>query len=84
MPATLYLVAQREYGPAAFLFIWGTLAVDLVDNILRPVLISGRAEVPTLAVFIGVMGGISAFGLIGVFLGPIVLGLVIALLRSDF
>jgi predicted PurR-regulated permease PerM len=58
--------------------------VDLVDNILRPVLISGRAEVPTLAVFIGVMGGISAFGLIGVFLGPIVLGLVIALLRSDF
>ena len=52
-----------------------------VDNFLRPLLISGRVEVPTLAVFIGVMGGLSAFGFIGLFLGPIVLGLVVALFR---
>ena len=52
-----------------------------MDNFLRPLLISGRVEVPTLAVFIGVMGGLSAFGFIGLFLGPIVLGLLVALFR---
>jgi predicted PurR-regulated permease PerM len=60
---------------------WGTIIVGSADNILRPMLISGRSEVPTLAVFIGVMGGLSAFGFIGLFLGPIVLALVVALLR---
>jgi predicted PurR-regulated permease PerM len=53
----------------------------MVDNFLRPLLISGRAEVPTLAVFIGVMGGLQAFGFIGLFVGPIVLGLLVALFR---
>jgi predicted PurR-regulated permease PerM len=52
-----------------------------VDNFLRPLLISGRAEVPTLAVFVGVMGGLQAFGFIGLFVGPIVLGLLVALFR---
>jgi predicted PurR-regulated permease PerM len=52
-----------------------------VDNFLRPILISGRVEVPTLAVFVGVIGGLSAFGFLGLFLGPIVLGLVVALFR---
>jgi predicted PurR-regulated permease PerM len=60
---------------------WGIIVVGGVDNVLRPMLISGRAEVPTLAVFIGVMGGLSAFGFIGLFLGPIVLGLLVALFR---
>jgi predicted PurR-regulated permease PerM len=57
--------------------------VGLVDNLLRPLLISGRAEVPTLAVFIGVIGGLAAFGFIGLFVGPIVLGLLIALFRFE-
>jgi predicted PurR-regulated permease PerM len=46
-------------------------------------LISGRAEVPTLAVFVGVMGGLSSFGFIGLFIGPIVLGLLVALFRFE-
>ena len=57
--------------------------VGTADNVLRPLLISGRADVPTLAVFIGVIGGLSAFGFIGLFLGPIVLGLLIALFRYE-
>ena len=57
--------------------------MGLVDNLLRPLLISGRAEVPTLAVFIGVIGGLAAFGFIGLFVGPIVLGLLIALFRFE-
>jgi predicted PurR-regulated permease PerM len=82
-PAVLYLALQGEPGHAVFMAAWGAIVVSAADNFLRPMLISGRSEVPTLAVFIGVMGGLSAFGLIGLFLGPIVLGLVVALLRFE-
>ena len=80
-PGALYLASRGDYGHAIFLTLWGTIAVGMVDNFLRPLLISGRAEVPTLAVFIGVMGGLQAFGFIGLFVGPIVLGLLVALFR---
>ena len=80
-PGVLYLASQGDYGHAIFLTLWGTIAVGMVDNFLRPLLISGRAEVPTLAVFVGVMGGLQAFGFIGLFVGPIVLGLLVALFR---
>jgi predicted PurR-regulated permease PerM len=80
-PGALYLASQGDYGHAIFLALWGTIAVGMVDNFLRPLLISGRTEVPTLAVFVGVMGGLQAFGFIGLFVGPIVLGLLIALFR---
>jgi predicted PurR-regulated permease PerM len=79
----IYLVTQAEYGHAIFLVVWGALVVGTADNVLRPLLISGRADVPTLAVFVGVVGGLSAFGFIGLFLGPIVLGLLIALFRFE-
>jgi predicted PurR-regulated permease PerM len=81
LPAALWLASQGQHGAAIFVLAWGALVVGSVDNFLRPILISGRVEVPTLAVFIGVMGGLSAFGFIGLFLGPIVLGLLVALFR---
>ena len=82
-PGALYLATQGAFGHAIFLVVWGVLVVGTADNVLRPLLISGRADVPTLAVFIGVVGGLSAFGFIGLFLGPIVLGLLIALFRYE-
>jgi predicted PurR-regulated permease PerM len=81
IPAALWLLSQGQVHWAVFLTVWGVVVVGSVDNFLRPMLISGRAEVPTLAVFIGVMGGLSAFGFVGLFLGPIVLGLLVALYR---
>ncbi|HZF25016.1 MAG TPA: AI-2E family transporter [Steroidobacteraceae bacterium] len=81
VPAVLYLLTQGRYGAAIFLALWGALLVGLMDNLLKPLLISGRAEVPTLAVFLGVIGGLSAFGPIGTFLGPVLLAMTIALLR---
>jgi predicted PurR-regulated permease PerM len=80
-PATIYLAAQGRWGAMIFLLIWGALLVSLVDNVVRPMLVSGRAAVGTLTVFIGVLGGIAAFGAIGLFLGPVVLALIIALIR---
>jgi predicted PurR-regulated permease PerM len=81
IPATIVLGAQGRWGAAIFMLLWGTLLVSLVDNIVRPMLVSGRAPVGTLTVFIGVLGGIAAFGAIGLFLGPVVLALIIALIR---
>ena len=78
MPAVGMLLFQGRYGAAIVLAAIGLL-VSTVDNFLKPLLISGRAVVPTLAVFIGVVGGLFAFGVIGMFLGPVVIALALAL-----
>jgi predicted PurR-regulated permease PerM len=75
------MAAQGRWGAAIFMTVWGALLVSLVDNIVRPMLVSGRANVGTLTVFIGVLGGIGAFGAIGLFFGPVILALIIALIR---
>jgi predicted PurR-regulated permease PerM len=80
VPAVVVLALQGRWYAAIFLLVWGGL-VATIDNVLRPILVSGRAQVGTLTVFIGVLGGVSAFGPIGVILGPLVLALVIALVR---
>jgi predicted PurR-regulated permease PerM len=80
-PAAVWLMATDHAGAGTFLLVWGTLIVGLADNMLRPVLIAGRSEVPTLAVFVGVLGGLTAFGMVGMFLGPLVISLVVALVR---
>ena len=80
-PAAIVLAGQGKWGWAAFMVVWGALLVSLVDNVVRPWLVSGRADVGTLTVFIGVLGGLSAFGAIGLFLGPVILALMIALIR---
>ena len=79
-PAVVYLLATSQWGWAIFMLIWGT-GVSLSDNLLRPLLISSQAPVSILAVFIGVIGGVSAFGMIGVIIGPVLLTVIAALLR---
>ncbi len=81
VPAAIVLATQGRWGATLFMVIWGALLVSLVDNVVRPMLVSGRANVGTLTVFIGVLGGLAAFGAIGLFLGPVVLALIIALIR---
>jgi predicted PurR-regulated permease PerM len=78
VPAVGVLLAQGRYTAAIALVVVGAI-VSSVDNFLKPLLISGRAFVPTLAVFIGVIGGLAAFGMIGLFLGPVVIALALAL-----
>jgi len=81
LPGVLWLgFGSHRWGWAIALLGWG-LILSTLDNVVRPLLISGRAEVSTLAVFLGVVGGVSAFGPIGLVLGPVLLSLVIALLR---
>src|SRR5688572_332082 len=80
VPAVIVLAAQDRWYAALFMALWGGFVVT-IDNFLRPWLVSGRAEIGALTVFIGVLGGVGAFGPIGIFLGPLVLALAIALVR---
>jgi predicted PurR-regulated permease PerM len=80
VPAVVFLAATSQWGWAIFMLIWG-LGVSVSDNLLRPLLISRQAPVSTLAVFVGVIGGISAFGMIGVIIGPVLLTVIASMLR---
>jgi predicted PurR-regulated permease PerM len=80
VPAVLYLMFAGRWGAAIFLAAWSA-GVGIVDNILRPFLTSRRAEVSTLAVFVGAIGGASAFGILGLVIGPVLLSFVVALLQ---
>jgi predicted PurR-regulated permease PerM len=79
-PAALWLFFDGRVGYGIFLLLWG-LALGGLDNVLRPLLISGRAKISALAVFVGVLGGIPAFGAIGIIAGPVLLSLVLALME---
>ncbi|MBS0399280.1 MAG: AI-2E family transporter, partial [Proteobacteria bacterium] len=80
VPAAIVLFAQNHWGYGTFMVVWGLLSSS-ADNVVRPMLISGRARISTLAVFIGVLGGISAFGPLGLVLGPVILSLALALIQ---
>ena len=79
---SLSLLAHGETQAALGLFLWGALVVSWVDNLIRPLVISGPTRIPFLLVFLGVLGGIHAFGLIGLFLGPVLLAVSVAIWRE--
>jgi predicted PurR-regulated permease PerM len=80
VPAVIYLAATGQWGWAIFMAVW-TAIVSTSDNVLRPYLTQQRASVSTLTVFVGVIGGVAAFGFIGSLIGPVVVALIVALLR---
>jgi len=77
-PATGYLFFEGSYIKGVVLLLYGTFVITMVDNILRPIIISGRTKMPTLAVFFSVLGGIKFFGIIGFIMGPLVLALFVS------
>ena len=72
-PAAFWLFQQGELGWAIFVAAWGFFVVSTVDNVLKPLIISRGASLPFILVLLGVLGGVFAFGFIGVFLGPTLL-----------
>lgn len=75
---SVLLLAEGNYLDGIILFLWGTLAVSSVDNLVRPMVISNATRIPFLLVMFGVLGGLTAFGLVGLFLGPVILAVLIA------
>lgn len=81
IPAVITLVAQGRTGWAVFLAIWCVVLVAGSDNVIKPLVISGRSKASTLLVLVGLLGGVATFGFAGLFMGPLVLTLGAALLQ---
>lgn len=77
--SALWLFVQDRVGWAVGIALWGLLVIGTMDNVLRPLLISGPTRIPFLLVFVGVIGGLGAMGLIGIFVGPVLLSVAFTL-----
>ncbi|MFP4561525.1 MAG: AI-2E family transporter [Thiohalorhabdus sp.] len=82
VPAGLFLIAQGDWMGGIGLLLWGMLVVSWVDNLIRPMVISASTRIPFLLVFFGVIGGGLAYGLIGLFIGPIILSVLMTVWRE--
>jgi predicted PurR-regulated permease PerM len=80
LPAAVYMAVTGHWGCAIFLAVWGAGVVGTADNILRPILISGRVKMHTLLIFFSVFGGVQVFGFLGLFIGPVILAITMTLL----
>ena len=81
VPAIIWLYGSGQAGWGTFLLVW-TIPVVTLDNVVRPMLIKKGADLPLLLVFAGVLGGLVSFGLIGIFIGPVVLAVSHTLLEA--
>ena len=80
--ATIWLFAEGAILRGIFMGIWGMGVVSMVDNIVRPIVISSTGKASLLLILLGSVGGIMAFGMVGLFIGPVLLSVGLALLRG--
>lgn len=80
--AAVWLYLQGDTGWAIFMLIWGAVVISSIDNFLKPLLIARGSTLSLGLIFLGVLGGVLAFGFIGVILGPVLLALGVALGRT--
>lgn len=73
IPAALWLLAVGETAWGIFLLVWGAVVIGSADNVIRPYFIARGAQLPFLLTMLGVLGGAIAFGLLGIFVGPVLL-----------
>jgi predicted PurR-regulated permease PerM len=82
VPAAGWLILQGRFVSGLVLLGWGILVVSMVDNVIKSWFLSGAARIPFLLGFFGVLGGLLAFGPIGVFVGPVAIALLLTLWRD--
>lgn len=82
IPATIWLFVQGEWGWGLFMAVYGGAGISSVDNVIRPWLISRGADLPLLLTMLGAIGGVLAFGFLGLFLGPVLLAVGFTLLKE--
>jgi predicted PurR-regulated permease PerM len=85
IPAAIYLFISAEmtnggYGHAIFLTIWGLVVVTPIDNIVRPFVMRGKSQLPAIPLLFAVLGGMEAFGFIGLVVGPLVFSLLMSII----
>jgi predicted PurR-regulated permease PerM len=79
--AAAWLAYQDQIGWAVFMAVWGFFVVSGIDNVIKPLIISRGSSLPFVLVFLGVFGGVIAFGFVGIFLGPTLLAVGYSLVR---
>jgi predicted PurR-regulated permease PerM len=81
IPVCLLLLFNHRPGAALFVAVWSLVLTGTIDNIVKPLVVRGKSDLPTLLVFLGVFGGLIAFGLIGLLVGPVLVAMLLALLH---
>jgi predicted PurR-regulated permease PerM len=81
IPADIYFFTQGLWSRGIILLLWGSLVISMVDNVVRPMVIGGRVNISTLFLFFGILGGLQAYGPVGVFVGPVLLATIVVVLR---
>ncbi len=81
LPLTIYLFIQQAYVKAVILFLFGLLVISLIDNFMKPILIGEKTKLPYFLLFFGILGGIKLYGLMGIFLAPVILSVFFALVK---
>jgi predicted PurR-regulated permease PerM len=81
VPAALYLLYASGWGSATVLVVWCSISLAIIDNFFKPIVMRHGTGLPTLMLFLGIAGGLEAYGPIGLFLGPAVIAVFAALLR---
>ncbi|WP_374990748.1 AI-2E family transporter [Acinetobacter rudis] len=79
---SLWLLSQGQMIEAIGVMLWGVCIVSTSDNVIRPLVISGATQIPFLLIMFGVLGGISSFGFVGLFIGPVILAILLAIWRE--
>lgn len=73
VPGVIYLFSHGDSRGGIVLLLWGLLVVSSIDNLLRPIFISEGSKAHMLLIFVGILGGLSAWGFLGIFMGPLAL-----------
>ena len=86
VPAGLYLIFTGAIWKGVFVLAWGALVISTADNIIRPWVVSGKVELHPLVLLFFILGGVEAFGFLGLFLGPViasVLAVLFGMIREE-
>jgi predicted PurR-regulated permease PerM len=79
---SIYLVSSGSLFAGIALFMWGSIELFIVDKTLRPRLVGGPIKLPFLPTFFGLIGGVKTMGLLGLFIGPVLMALLVAIWRE--
>ena len=81
LPAGLYLIFTGAIWKGVFVLLWGSIVISMVDNIVRPWVVSGKVELHPLVLMFVILGGVQVFGFLGLFLGPVVVSVLAAVFQ---
>ena len=80
---SIFLLATGNTAGAIGVTVWGTLVLMIADHVVRPKIIGGAGKIPFLVVLFGILGGVESFGLVGLFVGPSIMALMVTLWRES-